>query len=218
MAYVAISAGLLSDIETHIRNLRHAELNTCRSPDVSEKDINYEDNFIQEKIWLGRQELKTILPTQWLKTVTKIDLHFKMNGSTFLTANLDGGSYLLPPDIHTSGYRPDVYIRIQDENELTQAPQVVQRAYTLESQRKIITQRWDEVKENLQAFLQKCKSLNEAIKLWPGVALYIPQKYQDRLEEKRERNPSTSEAREKLKTINTDAIEAAAVIARLSTN
>jgi hypothetical protein len=218
MAYVAISAGLLSDINTHIRNLRHAELETCRAPDVTANDINYEDNFIQEKIWLGRQDLKAVLPEEWKRSIDKIDLRFKMNGSTFLVASLNGGPFLLPPVINTSGYRPDVYVHIRDENELTQAPPVVQRAYALESQRKVIEQRWSEVKENLQAFLQKCKSLNEAIKLWPGVALYIPQKYQDRLEEKRERNPSTNEAREKLKTINTDAIEAAAVIARLSTN
>lgn len=218
MAYVAISAGLLSEINTHIRNLKHAELETCRAPDVTEKDINYEDNFIQEKVWAGRQDLKAILPAEWKRSVDKIDLRFKMNGSLFLTASLTGGPFLLPPIINTSGYRPDVFVRIQDENELTQAPPAVQRAYALEGQRKVIEQRWSDVKENLQAFLQKCKSLNEAVKLWPGVTLYVPQKYQDRLEEKRDRNPSTSEAREKLKTINTDAIEAAAVIARLSTN
>jgi hypothetical protein len=63
------------------------------------------------------------------------------------------------------------------------------------------------------AFLGKCKSLNEALKLWPGVKMYIPREYIERVERKVERKVREKEI---LEDTPVDTLTAAAIAARLS--
>jgi hypothetical protein len=66
------------------------------------------------------------------------------------------------------------------------------------------------------SFLQHCKSLNEALKLWPDIRIYIPQRYLDKAETvTKKAKAAESTALEHLKSIDTDNAVASAVMLRM---
>jgi hypothetical protein len=80
-----------------------------------------------------------------------------------------------------------------------------------------IAQRWDKVDKQIMDFLGKCKSVNEALKLWPQIEMYIPPEFITKVNEKKERNAAgPSQAAEALKALDTDHLTTAAVISRMS--
>jgi hypothetical protein len=76
-----------------------------------------------------------------------------------------------------------------------------------------IDARWEKIKVEVDQFLTKCKSLNEAVKLFPGVRMYIDSDDIERLERKLER-PSQRKAI--VHGVDTDGLTAAAIAAKLS--
>lgn len=75
-----------------------------------------------------------------------------------------------------------------------------------------IIARWEKVNSDIQAFLRKCKSLNEAIKLFPAVKMYLHDGDIRRVEAKVQRGPRA----EIVSDLDTGAITAAAIAAQLS--
>ncbi len=75
--------------------------------------------------------------------------------------------------------------------------------------------RWKETDVKIVNFLQACKSLNEAVKLWPDVKMYLSKQDIDRMEVKREK-VKESKALEALKQLDTDTLVSNVVIARMS--
>jgi sugar-specific transcriptional regulator TrmB len=78
-----------------------------------------------------------------------------------------------------------------------------------------IEARWLKVRKQIVNFLKSCKSLNEALKLWPDVRIYIPDEFIKRVERKVEREVSISKAASALANVDTDAAISAAMTARL---
>lgn len=77
--------------------------------------------------------------------------------------------------------------------------------------------RWDGVKLQITSFLESCKTLNKALKLWPDVQRYIPKQYITRVNAVTEKAASSqSMALEALKNINMDAVTASTVLARMA--
>jgi hypothetical protein len=75
-----------------------------------------------------------------------------------------------------------------------------------------IKTKWAHTKKQVIDYLKKCKSLNEAIKLWPHVAFYIDDSDMARFNKKVERK-----AREDvLEGVDTDELTAQAIAAKLS--
>jgi hypothetical protein len=80
-----------------------------------------------------------------------------------------------------------------------------------------INLKWDKLTRQVTTFIEGCKSLNEALKLWPDVRLYIPIKYMERVEKKVEKsNAVSSSAVDALKNIDTDFAVGAVVGARMA--
>ena len=84
--------------------------------------------------------------------------------------------------------------------------------YEQEETRQIIKARWSKIREDITSFLRKCKSLNEATKLFPAVKMYLDPNDVKRVETKVSRAPRE----ELVKDIDTGAMTAAAIAARLS--
>lgn len=76
-----------------------------------------------------------------------------------------------------------------------------------------IDARWEKIKVEVDQFLTKCKSLNEAVKLFPGVRMYIDRDDIERLERKLER---PSQRKTIVHGVDTDGLTAAAIAAKLS--
>jgi hypothetical protein len=76
-----------------------------------------------------------------------------------------------------------------------------------------INARWEKIKVDIDEFLQKCKSLNEAVKLFPGVRMYIHYDDRERLERKLERPTQRAKI---VEGVDTEGLTAAAIAAKLA--
>ena len=83
-------------------------------------------------------------------------------------------------------------------------------------QRIAINAKWKAIKEQVKEFLHAAKSLNEALKLWPALALYINDQYINRVNSNTTRSQTVSKAADILASIKTDEITAAAVSVKLT--
>lgn len=75
-----------------------------------------------------------------------------------------------------------------------------------------INERWQKVEDDLIAFFGKCKSLNEAVKLFPTSRMYIHHEDLERLDRKVER---PSQRKKLVEEVDTDGLTAAAIAAKL---
>ena len=75
-----------------------------------------------------------------------------------------------------------------------------------------IRKKWEGIQTQIREFLEKCRTLNEAVKLYPGLRMYVPQEYLDRLDKKVERAEKVA----KLHGIDTEGLTAAAIAAKLA--
>jgi hypothetical protein len=225
MAYVAISRGLLTEIRNKIADMKHAEEKSLPENPVdvygrtaANKPL---DSWLEETIWEGAMHLKPLLPPSWITKVDKFDLIIRIkkeDGNTISVGSYrftSSGSAYEMPAYYRNLYSPDIVVTVTPEMAATNP--FFKECVDYAAKRKEVDKRWDDVKTAVFDYLGKCKSLNQAIKLWPGIAHYIPKAYVERVEEKAERKIREAEAEDSLKSIDTDAIEAAAVIARLST-
>lgn len=220
MAYVALSRTLLGEVNNNIKSMKAKELDSMEEDpilayvrDQAGKPLEL---WLEEALWEGHLHLKSVLPSSWIVKTEELRLNIEVDGSSSSAKLLaQHGTKIEIPPIHSGNYYHAVKIKLDKSKEYTQPLFLAVIAY--QTKRKEIVNRWESVTSAVSDFLNKCKSLNQAIKLWPGISLYIPQEYIDKVNEKIERKNKDAEATDSLKSIDTDAIEAAAVIARLST-
>lgn len=82
--------------------------------------------------------------------------------------------------------------------------------------KKELDERWKKVRMQVIAFLDNCKSANEAVKLWPDVARYFDEETVKKLNTKSEKAQRTTNALDALKALDMDAVETSTVLARMA--
>lgn len=217
MAFVGISQNLMGDVRNKIRTMCLAEVQSLGEDPMRAFTMTGYESWFLDQLWGQHLHLRDQIPERWFRKFDNVDVHFNFNWNgdpaalrnynTYIRINAKG--IMFPPDIHGS----DVYLGFTPDAEL---PPELAKVVHFSHQKKQIEKRWDDVRSKVCGFLETCKSLNEAIKLWPDLRMYIPSDYLERLDKKPERSTSTSKALDVLATINTDEIAAAAVIARMS--
>ena len=202
MAYVAISGELIDRVKHKTQEMSRKELKTIG--DVPNTGFNADAKFIEDITWGEHVHLKSILPEEFTQQLGTLDVLFEVEGNKQRTALqfLKVGNF--PPKMVTYiPFKPD-----WDAPELS----TLRAWFTTKNE---IQQRWKETEEKIVNFLRSCKSLNEAIKLWPDVALYVMESDIERMGVKREK-VKESKALEALKELDTDALVSNVVIARMS--
>jgi hypothetical protein len=213
MAYVAISERLRDDVRNTIRFKQNAELNLLVKPTAQLLDPN--DSRVVDKFWGEYAHLKAIVPREWCRTVDSVQLvtdylQDPADPASLVThshaTGFIGGYTVVPPNAET--YYPK--LRVPND-----APEVADHIRYAREQH-VINTRWNKVREDVMTFLTNCKSLNEALKLWPDIRIYIPQHYIDKAEEKTVKaKAAESKAMEILKQIDTDHAISSAVMVRI---
>ena len=99
--------------------------------------------------------------------------------------------------------------------DITDPHPIVQECVVYYTKLTEMTNRWKVVESKVKEFLHSCKSLNEAVKTWPDVVMYVDKEDVERMGVKREK-ARESEALKALAAMDTDALVGAAVIARMS--
>jgi hypothetical protein len=224
MAYVGIGDRLIHDVASKINNVCEAEIE-ARNLTIEPIDTSSISNWLIDKMWLGKQELISHVPAEWVSKTDKFDCRFVLASEGDTVVELKNKPYIgvvrfdaqtdIPVPLYTkSDYRPDVYVPIYEGEVL---PETVQGWIDSVAARQDISMRWREVRNNVTAYLKNCKSLNEALKLWPYLRSYIPSEYLERVDRKSTKSEAeASKAEEFLKGIDVDSVQASAVMARLS--
>jgi hypothetical protein len=176
--------------------------------------VQPDDPRIIEKYWSENAHLRDIVPAKWCSEVSSLTLRteYAMPDAPEDTARLDvsvgivGGSFRVPPRSDTYG----AFIVVPPD-----AVEVVEHVRHAQEQR-VINNKWKKVTEDVMSFLDSCKSLNEALKLWPDLRVYIPDDYINKAEEKTVKaKAAESKAMEILKQIDTDHAISSAVMVRI---
>jgi len=212
MAYVAISGNLVASVKNHMDRMLDKDRNSIPKVD-STLDVNFVPQDIVNRVWGDNMHLASQMPQDWKKYKDEVELRAEIpreDGTVHKidrTMRLVGGIHMMcPPDTPSYGFR----VSLPADHEL------MAEYVAYQKQVDEVKQRWKKVSEEIVKFLQNCKSLNEALKLWPDVRIYIPKEFIDRVEHKVERSTASSSALDVLKSIDTDGAVAAAVGARLA--
>lgn len=210
MAYVAISNQLLDEVRNKIRRMQDAEFESMPKVESSFSSQTLPPD-IDQLVWGEHYHLKNVIPSTWKRQVNEFcgtaeyEYNEKKQKSSiyYKTAvkcdsppnNSSYTAYFTMPETH-----PHMALVIESDK-----------------QRLDLNAKWQQLSNKIRTFLVNCKSLNEAVKLWPDVRMYIPQSYMDRMLAKSERTAEKiSKASEFLKQIDTDHAVAAAVGARMA--
>jgi hypothetical protein len=176
-------------------------------------DVNTVPQDIMDRVWGNHLHLANQMPQEWKMYRDEVELRVEIpreDGTVHKidrTIRLVGGIHMMcPPETPKYGFR----IEVPADHEL------MAEYVTYQKEVDEVKQRWKKVATEIVKFLQNCKSLNEALKLWPDVRIYIPNEFIVRVEHKAERSAATSTALDVLKSIDTDGAVAAAVGARLA--
>ena len=210
MAYVAISASLMNEVENKINRMKEADENLIQKP-IDEITYQTLPDDLDHLMWGDHYHLKNVIPDDW-KVYNKE--HRANTKFTHDGVELKSVLYIktavgtaAPPK--TSSYTTN--FDVPSTHPIM--AEIVQRDVAHYENNK----KWKAIRAQIKDFLNNCKSLNEAVKLWPDVRVYVPKSYMDRMLVKSERTAEKiSKASEFLKQIDTDNAVAAAVGARMA--
>ena len=206
MAYVAISGHLVERTQSIIRQMRRKEENSLVEFNENLTGI---ESFISDANWGSNLHLMTQMPKEWVGTTRRfraiIEPATPENRNNETTHSFDLDAEVPVPPNHQGGVKHNVDLTLP----------IMQRAAEYYVKRREISSRWDKVENDVRGFLDKCKSLNEAVKLWPDVTMYIAPDDIERMGVKREK-ARESEALAALSQLDTDMLVGAVVISRMS--
>ncbi|MFM1990262.1 MAG: hypothetical protein RJA99_3219 [Pseudomonadota bacterium] len=235
MALVRISRQLISDVETRCNVMRNAEVNEQDYPSTERQGSAPELATIQAFMWGDHEHLRTLMPTDWCAvandfSVTTTYRHDDGHLETTAPVTFTFSSLMTLPPKTSLGYRNGKYncaqVNVQYEviEQAFEDPKhphhmvacAVMAIVDREKRQRKIETVWRVRVANLKDFLGKCKSLNEAIKLWPQVKLYVPQSYIDTVETPVVRTQAAARKEKVTEGLDTDGLTAAAIAAKLA--
>lgn len=213
MAFVGISDTLVNEVRSQIRYMYQKEVSSLgERPTIS---LVGDESFIAEalnELWNDAPHLQAQMPKDWCRSWDSIRLHL-----TVTEANLQKSvDVKLPVTFHGPPKHTAVPVANITGTSAEDIPEVLFEYARHEVNLRDVAERWNKVEKDIVNFLRECKSLNEALKLWPDLRVYIPQHFLNRVDTKPERNKTVSAAASALQNIDTTAAMSAAVIARMA--
>jgi hypothetical protein len=228
---IQITDKLIEDINAHIKEL-------CKTAIKSEFGssnehipiyICHEDKDFADKVYWGdKVNLRDQMPDKWCSNIKcspsnsygyselrikneaypKIPLRFSIDTK--------GLTYKAPPNTNQWDDKLTLYKTLSDKS-----PMPTYVFEQLKARCEVAT-RWEETGKKVKEFLQTCRSLNQAVKVWPELVNFLPEDRRKRLEEdnkpKAKKERTTPAPEEILGQINRDEIAADLVALRFATN
>lgn len=213
MAFVGISDTLVSEVRGNIRTMYQKE--AASLGDRPAINLIGDESFIAEalnELWNDAPHLQAQMPKDWCRAWDSIRLHLTVTDAN-LQKSLD---VKLPVTFHGPPKHTAVPVANVTGTSVEDIPEILFDYVRHEINLRDVADRWNKVEKDISNFLRECKSLNEALKLWPDLRVYIPQHFLTRVDTKPERNKTVSAAASALQNIDTSAAMSAAVIARMA--
>lgn len=209
MALVRISKALLDAVEVKLNVLVAKAYEVSVAPknpkmDAACRDAMYAAAEVQ--VWSKASHLKDLMPEEWCVTANRVDVRVEeVSGEEFQISK----KLVCPPGTSTYGYI-DVKLRMK------QLPTEFAALFAAFSAAKgeHIT-KYAKVRMQVMAFLKASKSLNDALKRFPDLALYIPQPYLDSVNAKVERSAAIAKEQAVEAVIDRDLLVSTGVVGKL---
>lgn len=220
MATVGISRDLINRVETKITGMRKAE----RASDLPNIDKTFSIDAsmlyntgcwgaehvhllsIIPKDWLSKSTDSSITIAGWTDEAIHLKTSVRFTGMTF--------AYQRPKDSYYNKHEAELTLdQVRAFPEETPGRAELLQRWDDAVVEKSINDKWDKVKKDITDFLGKCKSLNEAVKLFPGVRMYIHYEDLERLDRKAERPTQRAKI---VDEVDTEGLTAAAIAAKLA--
>lgn len=221
MAYVAITDRLVDDVKSKINTMEGSELNTLPNSSQLQAELLKDPAVlarIMGKFWEPVADIRERLEQYNKPATVQIRAYHTTVGEGGKVEKLrllagDFGKRDVPCTVDTGeGYYKYAALEVDE----TFDPRLME-ILTIEQQHKEVRDRWEAVTNQVINFLRSCKSLNEAVKLWPEVTRYLPKEAVDRLNQNApKQQKEASKALEALKAMDFDTINASTVLARMA--
>lgn len=219
MATVYITRELISQVKRRVDKMRDNEIHQTVPENENRIEVD-SSQLLMEMAWGEYLPTFSLLPEAWLvKDKTPCFNLMAPNEAgdqekLFSFDFVNQMSYYAPPTAERwSAPRPSCTKEwLEAHTHLQGCNEVLERLGQKEVRRDI-TQRWGKVASDIELFLGKCKSLNEGLRLWPALKMYVPDEYIERVETKVERRKRVADL---VETVNIEELTAAAIAAKLS--
>lgn len=223
MATVPISSALIERITNRIDKARDAEIQASYPDHYHRADVKFVDvselhNRLQ---WGEHYEVGMKLPRDWISE--EPNPYIRVTDSTWMDNRIVTTTVQFREVANTRVRpSPSYYNRTQAEmligqcEHMSHLPGYRELIDRLDQAKgaQLIADRWGTVKENVLGLLNKCRSLNEVVKLQPTIKAFLSSEDVERLEKKSVR--PKREATDILAGLDLDAIATGAVLVRLS--
>lgn len=219
MATVYITQELQNKIHNRIMKMRDQEVH-IEVPDNDKALVMDATELLMQMAWGDYRHVFAQLPKEWLKhsktqdfnVITNVDHEGTENKYCVSIAGLTN-YYEIPTSDRWSAPRPSCTKQwLETRLHLVGTQDILDQLAQKET-RTAIHEKWQKVDNDIKAFLNKCKSLNEALRLWPALKMYVPTEYIERVEYKVERRKRETEI---LESVDIGELTAAAIAAKLS--
>lgn len=220
MATVYITKELITRVQSVIDNMRMAE-RASDLPNIDKKIQVDASQLYNIGCWDAEHvHLKDLIPKDWIQEVTEADVAVRgtlEDGSEIKTSVRFTGltkAYARPSKDYWNRSTSELTI-----DQLHALPEDMPGRSELLARwddavlEFALNARWAKVKDDISEFLKKCKSLNEAVKLFPGVRMYIDREDIERLDRKVER---ATQRKLIVESYDTEGLTAAAIAAKLA--
>lgn len=219
MALVRITTKLVDEVRNQCEHMRVAEVNQYVGGFDTTFSGQLNNEFLERMLWGEHLHLANQIPEKWLTKSDSLSAELnKKNEEGQITASLSinfrdvkirlrpgyAGYNRLMINMNALDQYADTFTIIEQLRE-----SMDKHIRTME-----ISRKWDKTKEEVTVFLRKCKSLNEAIKLFPAIVMYVPKSYQAEVERKITREKV--DRSDLLSDAQAEELTAAAVAARLA--
>ena len=192
MATVRITQSLLEDVRFCTQRYATAERNAL-PPRPSDADIisRIRARDVEDHIWGEHRHLRDVIPKEWMNSTKHIHINVVINEVPYSFSLQSSNGFCTPPNISEYSYRITVPY---ESTMLERARPVLDEYVAFFKADKEINAKWLATYHKVREFLESQKSLNAALKTWPGLEMYIPRGYMDKVNEKVQRTKSVSVA------------------------
>jgi hypothetical protein len=212
MATVNVTRSLVAEVRANIELICKGEETRLAAPLLN--GVPVEEalcNEIKRTLWAGYEDLEAKMPAHWKSASSYVTLRVEQPGTAvLLNKQYQSGSYqVFPPGVQWARtFKVDHIYGAPVFDDKTAPAFMAFVTKLLE-----INQKYEKISEQIQQFLDAHKTLNQALKAYPDLALYIPKEYMDRINKKVERG--AAETRE-IPQIDVSLITSTGVAAKLA--
>lgn len=183
MALVRISEQLITDVKSKVDNMCRSEINTKVESvygSLTSQTSNKWADYVERMVWGAHHSLMAQMPKEWMQPVESFTLKDDDVGVVEVSRP-NRQKLMLPPRVTTYG-------RIAHDG----SEEEVKAHFALMKEKNnainAINAKYTAIKTQLVQFLNASPSLNKALKLYPDLAFYVPQRYIEKVEQIVERS------------------------------